>query len=50
MGDGDWDTRMDTSAKSSFTLTTSPVHPNAVCWSEENLVAVAAGHLVVISV
>ena len=41
---------MDTSARSSFTLATAPVHPNAVCWSEENLVAVAAGHLVVITV
>ncbi|KAG2247791.1 hypothetical protein Bca52824_087419 [Brassica carinata] len=29
-------------------LVTSPSYPNAVAWSSENLIAVAAGHLVII--
>lgn len=31
-------------------LVTSPSYPNAVAWSSENLIAVAAGHLVIILV
>ncbi|XP_050235832.1 uncharacterized protein LOC126685889 [Mercurialis annua] len=29
-------------------LAASPVYPNAIAWSEENLIAVACGHLVII--
>lgn len=35
---------MDTS--SSFTPMTSPVHPNAIWWSEENLVAIPSGRYI----
>ncbi|XP_024019363.1 uncharacterized protein LOC112091000, partial [Morus notabilis] len=30
------------------TLVAAPSHPNAVAWSDENLIAVASGHLVTI--
>lgn len=32
------------------TLATAPCYPNAIAWSDENLIAVGSGHLVIILV